>query len=84
MRKASRESFPTGRFKQEPSTSALLFDAAVMVAFIAVVLGTLVWLAGLVAVKNGLIGRSLSWWTFVQFAGLFHLIRSLLIFKRPD
>lgn len=82
MRAASRPSFPAQR--ESESHGVLLVQATVTLAFLALVLGTIGWLTGLLLVENDLLNRSLPWWSFVRFAALFHLLRALLVveFKR--
>lgn len=81
MRVASRSAFDVGKPERE-STGNMLWEAFVMLTFISLLLGTFMWLGGLLAVDQRLVSRSLSWWAWVRFAALFHLIKSLVTLGR--
>lgn len=84
MRTASRSAFPVGGAaprRREGNLSALLFEAFGFVLFVGLVLGSLLWLTGLVLVDADVVSRSLAWWDFVRLAALFHLIRALFVVR---
>lgn len=81
MRVASRSAFDGRRDARPESTGMLLWEALVALGFISLLLGTLLWLGGLLAVDQRLVARSLSWWTWVRFGALFHMTKTLLMMK---
>jgi hypothetical protein len=76
MRVASRSAFDNK--PQQESTKSMLWEALVMLAFISLLLGTFLWLGGLLAVDQQIVKRSISWWAWVRFGALFHLVKSLI------
>lgn len=81
MRVASRSAF-TERHPERESTANILWEALVMLMLISLLLGTFLWLGGLLAVDQRVVSRSLSWWAWVRFAALFHLVKSLILMGR--
>jgi hypothetical protein len=70
--------------KESPDFIANVSAAVGTIVGVGLLLGSALWAAGLLAVHHDLVSRSLPWVSFVAFAGLFHVVKTIVLLPRSQ